>query len=105
MKAMQIFSDFQGVSEVSKNGLYAAEIDWPLIYAVLSLTTTLMCTLLIVYRIVRFAHRLLLFQRIISALIESAMIYTLSLIVYLALVGEEYDGWQPRRPLLQHTLG
>ncbi|KAK0244810.1 hypothetical protein EDD85DRAFT_979839 [Armillaria nabsnona] len=87
MKAMQIFSDFHGVSDVSKSVLYAAEIDWPLIYAALSLTTTLMCTLLIVYRIVRFARRLLLFRRIISALIESAMIYTLSLIVYLALAG------------------
>ncbi|KAK0421512.1 hypothetical protein EV421DRAFT_1982940 [Armillaria borealis] len=65
------------------------EIDWPLIYIVLSLTTTLMCTLLIVYRIVRFAHRLLLFRRIISALIESAMIYTLTLTVYLALVGRQ----------------
>ena len=87
MKAMQIFSDFQGVSEVSKNGLYAAEIDWPLIYAVLSLTTTLMCTILILYRIVRFACSLLLFRRIISALIESVMLYTLMLIMYLALVG------------------
>ncbi len=39
------------------------------------------------YRIVRSARRLLLFRRITSALIESTMIYTLALIVYLVLVG------------------
>ncbi len=86
MKAMQIFSDIHVLS-IRRVDVLATEIDWTLIYIVLSLTTTLMCTLLIVYRIVRFARRLLLFRRIISALIESAMIYTLALIVYLALVG------------------
>ncbi|PBK62101.1 hypothetical protein ARMSODRAFT_1025038 [Armillaria solidipes] len=90
MKAMQMFSDIRTVgNNISESVSFATEIDWPLIYIVLSLTTTLMCTLLIVYRIVRFAHRLLLFRRIISALIESAMIYTLTLTVYLALVGRQ----------------
>ncbi len=42
-----------------------------------------MCTVLIVYRIVRFAHRLIFFRSIISALIESSAIDTLSLMVYL----------------------
>ncbi|PBK96165.1 hypothetical protein ARMGADRAFT_1077674 [Armillaria gallica] len=87
MKAMQTFSDIHILSDVRMDTVFAIEIDWTLIYIVLILTTTLMCTLLIVYRIVRFARRLLLFRRIISALIESAMIYTLALIVYLALAG------------------
>lgn len=56
-------------------------------YALLTAATTLTCTLLIVYHIVHFAHRLLLFQSIISVLIESSVIYTLALIVYLVLVG------------------
>ncbi|PBK96208.1 hypothetical protein ARMGADRAFT_1077714 [Armillaria gallica] len=85
--AMQMFSDFSTVNDISESVSFTTEIDWSLVYTVLILTTTLMCTLLIVYRIVRFAHRLLLFRRIISTLIESAMIYTLTLIVYLALVG------------------
>ncbi|PBK62571.1 hypothetical protein ARMSODRAFT_980624 [Armillaria solidipes] len=90
MKAMQMFSDIRTVgNNISESVSFATEIDWPLIYIVLSLTTTLMCTLFIVYRIVRFAHRLLLFRRIISALIESAMIYTLTLTAYLALVGTQ----------------
>ncbi len=87
MKAMQLFSDIHLFHYFSQGTLFLTEINWSLIYIVLHLTTTLMCTLLIVYRIVRFAHRLFLFRHIISALIESAMIYTLMLIVYLALVG------------------
>ncbi len=87
MKAMQLYSDIHTIRNTGKSVPFATEIDWPLIYIVLSLTTTLICTLLILYRIVHFARRLLPFRRIISALIESAIIYTLSLIVYLALVG------------------
>ncbi|KAK0429770.1 hypothetical protein EV421DRAFT_1914095 [Armillaria borealis] len=87
MKAMQLFSDIHDFTNLSKGAFSAMEIDWSLIYIVFNLTTTLMCTLLIVYRIIRFAHRLSLFRHIISALIESAMIYTLVLIVYLALTG------------------
>ncbi|PBK96188.1 hypothetical protein ARMGADRAFT_1028382 [Armillaria gallica] len=76
MKAMQMFSGIHVLSDISKGALFVTEIDWSLI-----------STLLIVYRIVRFARRLSLFRHIISALIESAMIYTLVLIVYLVLVG------------------
>ncbi|PBK62564.1 hypothetical protein ARMSODRAFT_1024763 [Armillaria solidipes] len=68
MKAMQLFSDIHDFTNLSKGAFSAMEIDWSLIYIVFNLTPTLMCTLLIVYRI-------------------SAMIYTLALIVYLALVG------------------
>ncbi|KAK0244824.1 hypothetical protein EDD85DRAFT_946121 [Armillaria nabsnona] len=81
MKIMQILSD--SLHNSVKTGVLAATIDWPLIYLLLTLTTTVMCTLLIVYRIVRFAHRLLFFRSIISALIESSAIYTLALIGFL----------------------
>ncbi|SJL18783.1 uncharacterized protein ARMOST_22383 [Armillaria ostoyae] len=87
MKTMEIFSGAHSVNDISKSEPFTREIDWPLIYIVLVLTTTLTCTMLIVYRIVRFARRVLLFRHIISALIESAMIYTLVLIMYLVLVG------------------
>ncbi|KAK0244828.1 hypothetical protein EDD85DRAFT_809781 [Armillaria nabsnona] len=40
-----------------------------------------MCTVLIVYRIVRFTHRLTFFRSIISALIEYSTVYTLALLV------------------------
>ncbi len=89
MKIMQILSDFRSLLDldIDKNEAFAPQIDWTLMYIVLSLTTTVICTVLIVYRIVHFAHRILLFRSIISALIESSAIYTLALIVYLGLVG------------------
>ncbi|KAK0244878.1 hypothetical protein EDD85DRAFT_946197 [Armillaria nabsnona] len=88
MKTMQILSGFlDSTADISKNGDFEQNIDWSLIYALLSLATNLICTLLIVYQIIRLAYRLFLFQNIISALIESCTIYTLVLIVYLTLVG------------------
>ncbi|PBK96150.1 hypothetical protein ARMGADRAFT_1028352 [Armillaria gallica] len=66
-----------------KTRVLAAQIPSQLIYLLLTLTTTIMCTVLIVYRIARFAHRLIFFRSIISALIESSAIDTLSLMVYL----------------------
>ncbi|KAK0460272.1 uncharacterized protein EV420DRAFT_1535964, partial [Desarmillaria tabescens] len=89
MKVMQILSDLLNSSNgFSEAGGFAAKTDWSLIYILMTLVTTLFCTLLIVYRIIRFAHRLLLFRSIIYALTESCVIYSLALIVYLALVGK-----------------
>ncbi|PBK61730.1 hypothetical protein ARMSODRAFT_1025456 [Armillaria solidipes] len=88
MKTMQIFSGI--VTErgnIAQTNGFVQNIDWSLIYALLTLATNLICTLLIVYQIIRFAQRLFLFRSIISALIESSAIYTLTLIVYLALTG------------------
>ncbi|KAK0460269.1 uncharacterized protein EV420DRAFT_1535953, partial [Desarmillaria tabescens] len=90
MKVIQILSTFRDSTghDISDAGGFAAKIDWSLIYILMTLVTTLFCTLLIVYRIIRFAHRLLLFRSIIYALTESCVIYSLALIVYLALVGK-----------------
>ncbi len=88
MKTLQILSNFlDSTDDISENGGFARHIDWTLIYALLMLTTNLLCTLLIVYQIVRFTRRLFRFQSVISALIQSSGIYTLALIVYLSLVG------------------
>ncbi|PBK96067.1 hypothetical protein ARMGADRAFT_1163683 [Armillaria gallica] len=88
MRTLQIRGVFLNLTDdISKTGNFARNVDWSLMYALLTAATTLTCTLLIVYRIARFAHRLLLFQSIIAALIESSVIYTLALIVYLAPVG------------------
>ncbi len=85
---MQILSGFlDSTADISKNGDFVQNIDWSLIYGLLSLATNLICTLLIVYQIICLAYRLFLFRNIISALIESCTIYTLVLIVYLVLVG------------------
>ncbi len=79
-------TDHNVTYDISKTGVFAVKIDWSLIYVLLTLSATVLCTVLIVYRIVHFTHRLLLFRSIIFALIESSAIYTLALILYLALV-------------------
>ncbi len=62
-----------------------------LIYISLTLATTLICTILIVYRIIRLAQRLFLFRNILSALIESSAMYTLALMVFLAMVVSDIE--------------
>ncbi|PBK62572.1 hypothetical protein ARMSODRAFT_1024773 [Armillaria solidipes] len=90
MKAMQMYGDFHN----STNGLsvqFAADIDWSLIYVVLVLATTVMCTLLIVYRIVRHAPGMSASRKIIEMLIQSSAMYSISLIIYLALVSKNSE--------------
>ncbi|KAK0222375.1 hypothetical protein IW262DRAFT_976436 [Armillaria fumosa] len=87
MKIMETLSVvYTSVDDISKVKVFEPQVDWPLIYIVLTLTTTVICTVLILCRIGRFAQKLLLFRSIISALIESWTIYTLALVAYLALV-------------------
>ncbi len=84
---MQIRSTFiNTTSDIGNTGVFAADIDWALIYLSLTLATTLLCTLLIVYRIVRLASGVSSYGRIIEIVIESSAMYSLTLIVYLALV-------------------
>ncbi len=90
MKAMQIFSAFQNsTNDISAQ--FAVHVDWSLIYAVLMLATTVMCTLLIVYRIVRHAPGMSASRKIIEMLVESSALYSISLIVYLALVSQNSE--------------
>ncbi|PBK62547.1 hypothetical protein ARMSODRAFT_1024748 [Armillaria solidipes] len=92
MKVMQILSTFHGTTQdISKTGGFAADIDWALIYLSLTLATTIVCTLLIVYRIIRHAPRMNASRKIIEMLIESSAMYSLSLIVYLALVSRNSE--------------
>ncbi len=87
---MQIFSVFHD----STNNLsvqFTVDINWLLIYAVLMLATTVMCTLLIVYRIVQHAPGMSASRKIVEMLIESSAMYSISLIVYLALVSQNSE--------------
>ncbi|KAK0472627.1 hypothetical protein IW261DRAFT_736667 [Armillaria novae-zelandiae] len=92
MKAMQILS---AVLHIIPNILgstpFEADIDWSLIYALLTLATTLMCALLIIYRIVRHARRMSASRKIVEMLIESCAIYLICLIIYLALVSKNAE--------------
>ncbi|KAK0429766.1 hypothetical protein EV421DRAFT_516068 [Armillaria borealis] len=80
MKAMQMRSTFHSLPDnINEVGQFAAEIDWSLLYILLMLATTLMCTSLIIYRIVRHARRTNTSLKVIEMLIESSAMYSLSL--------------------------
>ncbi|KAK0244813.1 hypothetical protein EDD85DRAFT_946109 [Armillaria nabsnona] len=92
MKIIQTLSNSHKFTEDnSKTGHFAAEIDWTLIYIFMTLATTLLCTLLIVYRIIWHAPRMSASRKIIEMLIESCAMYSLSLIIYLALVSRNLE--------------
>ncbi|PBK58407.1 hypothetical protein ARMSODRAFT_1091220 [Armillaria solidipes] len=72
---------------------------FPILYICFILSTTLWCTLLIMYRILTVAGvkrgadgRLRVYQHFIEALVESSALYSISLIVYLALLTRENIG-------------
>ncbi|PBK96217.1 hypothetical protein ARMGADRAFT_1142952 [Armillaria gallica] len=91
-KSMQIRSYFiDTTSDIDNTGGFAAFIDWPLIYLSLTLATTLLCTLLIVYRIVRLASGVSSYGKIVEIVIESSAMYSLTLIVDLALVARNLE--------------
>ncbi len=92
MKILQTLSNIHNFTEDNrKTGHFAAEIDWTLIYIFMTLATTLLCTLLIIYRIIWHAPRMSGSRKIIEMLIESCAMYPLSLIIYLALVSRNLD--------------
>ncbi|PBK62552.1 hypothetical protein ARMSODRAFT_603302 [Armillaria solidipes] len=69
---------------------FAAEINWSLIYALLTLTTMLACSLLIIYRIIQHAPWISTSPRIVVImLIRSSGMYLLSLILNLSCTGVE----------------
>ncbi|PBK96140.1 hypothetical protein ARMGADRAFT_1077650 [Armillaria gallica] len=87
MKTVQTLSNLLSFTDdISKSVIFAGKMDWSLAYILMTLATTVMCTILIIYRIIRLAHRISLFRSIISTLVESSAMYSLVLIVYSALV-------------------
>ncbi|PBK96221.1 hypothetical protein ARMGADRAFT_1077725 [Armillaria gallica] len=77
--------------DTGNTGGSVAFIDWTLIYLSLTLATTLLCTLLIVYRIVRLASGVSSYGKIVEIVVESSAMYSLTLIVYLVLVARNLE--------------
>ncbi len=92
MKAMQIFSAYNDFTNDSSESTHLdTKIDWPLIYILLTLVTTLVCTILIAYRILRHAPGMSASRKIVETLIESSVMYSISLIIYLVLVSKNSE--------------
>ncbi len=92
IKLVQMFNDIHTLTDDSpEKGQFAPEIDWSLIYIILMLAKTLICTLLIIYCIIQKAREMSASRKIIEMLIQSSAMYSLSLIIYLALVSRNLE--------------
>ncbi|KAK0472640.1 hypothetical protein IW261DRAFT_1570751 [Armillaria novae-zelandiae] len=90
MKAMDIIQCLQNSSN-DFSIQFMANVNWSMVYLVLMLATTVICTLLIVYRIFWHATGMKAYHKIIEMLIESSALYSISLIIYLALVSKNLE--------------
>lgn len=91
-KIIQLRSDLLDTTEdVGDTSGFSSQIAFfSAMYIALTLATTLLCTALIVYRILRVSGVRSYFG-ILEVLLESSAIYSLSLIVYLAFVFRDSD--------------
>ncbi|PBK61445.1 hypothetical protein ARMSODRAFT_665897 [Armillaria solidipes] len=76
---------------------YGSAAIWSILYISFLMATTIFCTLLIIYRIVTVSHGLggmgiRLYRGVIEIIVESALIYSISLLVYVVLVARESPG-------------
>ncbi|KAK0471770.1 hypothetical protein IW261DRAFT_1313926, partial [Armillaria novae-zelandiae] len=99
MKVLEIYVDLNDtINDVQDFSVVETVHSWITAYISLILTTTILCTLLIIYRIITVSHAgmgIRTFRGIIEIIVESAFIYSIALLVYIVLItcnsyGEPY---------------
>ncbi|KAK0210885.1 hypothetical protein DFS33DRAFT_1378862 [Desarmillaria ectypa] len=92
IKSIQTYHGLRDmVDSVSQESAQGTSIDLTTVYIAMALATTLLCTILIVYRIVsvggaRYASGIRTYRGAIEVVVESAALFSVSLIIYVALV-------------------
>ncbi len=73
---------------------YGSAAIWSILYISFLMATTIICTLLIIYRIVTVTGGMGIrsYRGVIEIIVESALIYSVSLLVYVVLVARESSG-------------
>ncbi|KAK0430040.1 hypothetical protein EV421DRAFT_1913494 [Armillaria borealis] len=73
---------------------YGSAAIWSILYISFLMATTIFCTLLIIYRIVSITGGtgIRLYRGVIEIIVESALIYSVSLLMYVVLVARESPG-------------
>ncbi len=101
MAVYHVVADTTDDQSDSNSSPYADRIDWTMLSLSLTLATTLLCTLLIIYRIVTVAGGkhgagLRSYRGVVEVIVESAALYSISTIVYMAFVArDELTGAYP----------
>ncbi|KAK0196981.1 hypothetical protein F5146DRAFT_1013617 [Armillaria mellea] len=92
IKSIQTYHGLRDlVDNVSQSSAQGTSIDLTTVYIAMALATTLLCTVLIVYRIVsvsgaEYASGIRTYRGAIEVVVESAALFSVSLIIYVALV-------------------
>ncbi|KAK0471806.1 hypothetical protein IW261DRAFT_1611919 [Armillaria novae-zelandiae] len=97
MKVLEIYHELNDiVHDVQDMRAYGTFSLWPTIYISFIMATTILCTLLIIYRIITVSHAgmgIRTFRGIIEIIVESAFIYSTALLVYIVLIAcDSYGG-------------
>ncbi|SJL06623.1 uncharacterized protein ARMOST_09965 [Armillaria ostoyae] len=98
LKGFDIYHSFDHVKNILNSTYSGTETNWKVAYLALTLTTTLWCTILILYRIISVAgshHRagIQSYHRVIEALFESAALYSAVLVIDIVFVAHNmFDG-------------
>ncbi|SJL10881.1 uncharacterized protein ARMOST_14276 [Armillaria ostoyae] len=101
MSVYHVVADTSDDQSDSDSSPYADRIDWTMLSLSFTLATTLLCTLLIIYRIVTVAGGkhgagLRSYRGVVEVIVESAALYSVSTVVYMAFVArDELTGAYP----------
>ncbi|SJL15038.1 uncharacterized protein ARMOST_18520 [Armillaria ostoyae] len=88
IKSVQIYHLLHDILEGDDMHSYNGNTDWTTVYLSLGLAATLMCTLLIVYRILSVGGikaGLRTYRGVVEVIVESAALYSIILIIYISL--------------------
>ncbi len=96
MKVVQTYYHLYNTSDTiqSQSG-YKSYAIWSILYISFDMATTILCTLLIIYRIITISHRgmgIQTFRHTIEIIVESALIYSVTLLVYVVLIACNSNG-------------
>lgn len=95
VKSLQVYHNLHDVIENDELSEFGSRIDWTTLYLSLVLATTLMCTLLIVYRILSVGGikaGLRSYRGVVEVVVESAALYSAALIIYIAFISRNMLG-------------
>ncbi|KAK0209814.1 hypothetical protein IW262DRAFT_496016 [Armillaria fumosa] len=95
VKSLQVYHNLHDVIENDEFSEFGSRIDWTTLYLSLVLATTLMCTLLIVYRILSVGGikaGLRSYRGVVEVVVESAALYSAALIIYIAFISRNMLG-------------
>ncbi len=87
---MEVYYNFHELQYNVPNQSYTGNLAmWTILFTSFHLATTILCTLLIINRIITVSHRgmgIQSFRGIIEIIVESALMYSIALLMYIILV-------------------